>query len=53
VRWLCARSKADRLTVGGDGEFGQLNRCWIAPIRIVVVLPISLPGQKQECDDFS
>lgn len=53
VRWLCARSKADRLTVGGDGEFRQLNRCWIAPIRIVVVLPISLPGQKQEGDEFS
>jgi hypothetical protein len=53
VRWLCARSKADLLAAGGDDEFRQLNRCWIAPIRIVVVLPISLPGQKQEGDEFS
>ena len=47
VRWLCARSKAD-LLLAADGEFQQLNRFWIAPIRTAVIFPIALPSQEQE-----
>ena len=47
VRWLCARSKAD-LLLAADGEFQQLNRYWIAPVRTAAIFPIALPGQEQE-----
>lgn len=48
VRWLCARSKADLLLAGVDGEFQRLNRFWIAPIRTAAIFPIALPGQERE-----
>jgi hypothetical protein len=48
VRWLCAKSKADLLLAGGDGEFRRLNRFWMAPIRTAAVFQISLPGEARE-----
>jgi hypothetical protein len=48
VRWLCAKSKADLLLAGGDGEFRRLNRFWMAPIRTAAVFQIPLPGREQE-----
>jgi hypothetical protein len=48
VRWLCARSKANLLSIGGDSEFRRLNRFWMAPIRTAAVFPIALPGEAQE-----
>jgi len=48
VRWLCAKSKADLLLAGGDGEFGRLNRFWMAPIRTAAVFQIALPAEAQE-----
>ena len=47
VRWLCAKSKAG-LLLAPDGEFQQLNRYWIAPVRTAAIFPIALPGQEQE-----
>jgi hypothetical protein len=47
VRWLCSKSKAD-LLLAADGEFQQLNRFSIAPVRTAAVFPIALPGQEQE-----
>ena len=48
VRWLCAKSKADLLAAGGEGEFRRLNRFWTSPIRTAAVFPIVLPGQQLE-----
>jgi hypothetical protein len=48
VRWLCAKSKARLLLENGDSELRQLNRAWMAPVRVTAVFPITLPGQKRE-----
>jgi hypothetical protein len=48
VRWLCAKSKAGLLLENADSELRQLNRFWMAPVRVGAVFPITLPGQKQD-----
>ena len=48
VRWLCAKSKAGLLLENGDSELRQLNRAWMAPVRVATVFPITLPAQKQD-----
>ena len=48
VRWLCAKSKAGLLLENGDSELRQLNRAWMAPVRVAGIFPITLPAQKQD-----
>ena len=46
--WLCAKSKARLLLENGDSELRQLNRAWMAPVRVAGIFPITLPAQKQD-----
>ncbi len=52
VTYLCARSVAQQLVTGGDGEFRRLSRFWAAPVRSGSVDDVRLPWQRRRLTPY-